>query len=110
MFEHWYILAVIFFMMVNYGFRPSKKSLVTAVFYGNVVMLMGGVANAAWGTNYLFICEKPEGTTLIELMGPWPYYLIALELFAILIFALMYAPYFIYDHTVQPSKSTIVQA
>ncbi len=46
---------------------------------------------------YFFICHKPPTASLLDLMGPWPWYLIPLSLVAVLMFLLFYSPYAIGD-------------
>jgi hypothetical integral membrane protein (TIGR02206 family) len=52
-----------------------------------------GIFNLAFGTNYMFLCEKPSGTTLLDAMGPWPWYLLAGEVLAAALFWLMWLPW-----------------
>jgi uncharacterized membrane protein YwaF len=41
----------------------------------------------------MFIARKPEYATLIDALGPWPWYIIPLELIAGVAFVLVYLPY-----------------
>ena len=36
--------------------------------------------NLTMKTNYLFLCAKPTQPSLIDYLGPWPYYIIGLEM------------------------------
>jgi len=36
-----------------------------------------GAVNAALGTNYAYLCHKPTHASLLDLLGPWPVYLLA---------------------------------
>lgn len=51
-----------------------------------------GLVDAAWGTNYLYLRAKPGSSTLFDLMGPWPVYLLTAELLALLLLWLLSLP------------------
>jgi hypothetical integral membrane protein (TIGR02206 family) len=48
-----------------------------------------GTFDQVYGMNYGYLCRKPEGVTLMNLMGPWPFYLFWTALFALGLFGLM---------------------
>ena len=109
-FGHSFILGAILFMMVNYNYRPSKYSLFKAVAFCNIMIVIAAIVNGIWDTNFLFLCEKPHSATLMDYLGPWPYYIIGLEGVGLFFFVLLYAPYFCYDRFIQRSKTSSDQA
>jgi hypothetical integral membrane protein (TIGR02206 family) len=55
--------------------RPNWRSF---AFAGAVTAAWGLVMlafNAVAGTNYLFVSRKPDNPSLLDLLGPWPWYL-----------------------------------
>jgi uncharacterized membrane protein YwaF len=48
------------------------------------------------GSNYLFLCRKPE-TNSVFLFLDWPYYLLFFEVLGLAFFFILYAPFFISD-------------
>lgn len=47
--------------------------------------------------NYMFLKHPPLGGSLIDLLGPWPWYLLSLMGVALLLFVIAYLPYAISD-------------
>jgi hypothetical integral membrane protein (TIGR02206 family) len=62
------------------------------------------VATAAWaavatagnvltGGNYMFLRERPDTPSLLDYMGPWPWYILGAALLALMLFALLDLPF-----------------
>jgi len=51
-----------------------------------------GVFDRVYRTNYGYLRRKPEGVTLMSLMGPWPVYLVWVALLALGLFWLLWIP------------------
>ena len=63
----------------------------------NVYMVLVEVVNFALGSNYMFIARKPDVPTLIDFLGPWPWYIIPLEAIGFAVCLLLYLPFAIRD-------------
>ncbi len=75
------------------GYRPTPRSALL-IFAGlNLYALVVGLFNAGVGSNYLYVNAKPETPSIIDLMPPWPWYLLYLELIALGFVALLCAPF-----------------
>lgn len=57
--------------------------------YAGLVALV----NAAWGTNYMYLSRKPRGATLLDALGPWPWYVVAGAAIALVAFVLLELPF-----------------
>ena len=68
------VIAVALLAFGNYArFRPAAvwRSFGLLLCYAALV----GVVNAALGSNYMFLCRKPDNPSLLDHLGPWPWYL-----------------------------------
>jgi hypothetical integral membrane protein (TIGR02206 family) len=86
------VLAVLYGVF-GYGFRPTLRSVgVVVAFLGLYTMFIAGV-NVLLDANYLFLREKPQGASVIDYLGPWPWYVGALIGIAIVACFLCYLPF-----------------
>lgn len=73
--------------------RPEPGSWLRALLSLNLWALGVGLFNLKFGTNYMFLCEKPYSPTLLDFFGPWPWYLVASEALAVTLFFLLWLPF-----------------
>lgn len=97
MISHGSIITAAVYMTLLEGFRPTWKSLGKTILWGNAYMLVVGIINALLGSNYLFIARKPDTASLLDVLGPWPWYLLSLQAIGLVIFILLYLPFAIQD-------------
>ncbi len=86
------VIAVLYMTMIEH-YRPVFRSVIRVTIITNIYMIIVGIINYFLDSNYLYICHKPGGTTLLDFFGPWPYYIISMEAAGILIFYLLYLPF-----------------
>ncbi|MCE5168828.1 TIGR02206 family membrane protein [Paenibacillus profundus] len=100
------ILAVLYMLWVE-GYRPTLKSVFAAMGFLNLLLVAVGTVNAMTGGNYMFLARKPETASLLDVLGPYPWYLLSLEVVACLVFLLMYLPFAISARVrqVQPQET-----
>jgi hypothetical integral membrane protein (TIGR02206 family) len=77
----------------GFGRRPGPRSPWRAFSWTLAYAAAVGAFNLAFGTNFLFLCRKPEQPTLLDLFGPWPLYLLTTALVALVLFHLMAWPF-----------------
>jgi hypothetical integral membrane protein (TIGR02206 family) len=86
-------------------FRPHPKSLVRVFVGMNLYMAVIFAFNRLIGSNYLFIAHKPETASLIDVLGPWPWYILSLEGIGIALCLLLYLPFFLKDAAAKRAAS-----
>jgi hypothetical integral membrane protein (TIGR02206 family) len=95
--SHGSIVTAAVFMTVIEGYRPTWGSFGRAFLWTNVYMAIVGIVNGVIGSNYLFLARKPETASLIDVLGPWPWYILSLEVIGLLFFTILYLPFALRD-------------
>lgn len=94
---HGLLVAMPIYMTVVEGFRPTIQSFKRVFIWTNLYIIPVFFLNLTIGSNYLFIAYKPEFPTLLDLLAPWPLYILQLELIGFSILFLLYLPFLIKD-------------
>ncbi len=84
-------LILIIFYQFNITFRSLLRSFMTL----NGIALMVFIINKLVSANYMFLMEKPQGASLLDFLGPYPYYIFVLEGVTFLLFIILYVPFVI---------------
>lgn len=59
----------------------------------NVYVVLVGALDAAFDWNYGYLCWKPTGASLLDHLGPWPWYVVAGDLIALAGFWMLSLPW-----------------
>jgi uncharacterized membrane protein YwaF len=59
--------------------------------------------NSVIGSNYLMINGKPPTASILDLLPPWPIYIVYMEVLGVITFLLLYIPFIIKDWRVKRS-------
>ncbi|HEQ60559.1 MAG TPA: TIGR02206 family membrane protein [Firmicutes bacterium] len=85
------------YLTIAFGLRPTWRSVPRMFVAGNLYMVLAGAVNWLAGTNFGYLSHKPAVPTLLDHLGPWPYYLIWYEVIALVVLPLLYLPFYFYD-------------
>lgn len=86
------------YAVIILGMRPHWDSI-PRVFWKTLVLaaLVFPLNFIHPDMNYMFLKHAPDGGSLIDLLGPWPWYLLSLLGVAIVLFVIAYLPYAVSD-------------
>jgi hypothetical integral membrane protein (TIGR02206 family) len=56
----------------------------------NAYAVVAGILNWQLGANFGFLARKPVNPSILDYLGPWPYYILACEGIALALFGLCY--------------------
>lgn len=90
---HGLILTAALFMTIVEGHRPTRRSLLRVVVGMNLYILFVAVANLLLDANYLFVLGKPETASIVDFLGPWPWYILVMEVIGFVNCLVLYAPF-----------------
>lgn len=102
---HISIILAVFYMLWVEKFQVKFKSVWKAFAALNVIALVVFLVNRLTGGNYMFLAQKPTNASLIDFLGPYPWYILTLELVVLIIFLLLFAPFFIKEKTKTKSQA-----
>ncbi|MFK9092988.1 TIGR02206 family membrane protein [Bacillus salipaludis] len=91
--SHGGVVLACLFMVVAFRYRPTIRSMWVTILLVNLYAVCVFFLNKLLRANYLFIMKKPKSTSLLEYLGPWPWYLFSMELVMVLSFFILYIPF-----------------
>lgn len=83
------ILALLYMTWVE-QFRPGWRSVAGSMIFVNVAAVMVYVADVLLGANYMFLRHKPNTPSVLDMLGPYPVYILGEEILALVLFTLLY--------------------
>jgi hypothetical integral membrane protein (TIGR02206 family) len=91
--SHGGIVLTALYMVLVVGYRPTWRSLLRVMVGMNLYMAFVGMVNWLLGSNYMFIAHKPITPSLLDVLGPWPWYILSLEALGLAICLLLMLPF-----------------
>ncbi|RKP57273.1 TIGR02206 family membrane protein [Cohnella endophytica] len=87
---HGAIIGASVFLAAVEGYRPTVASVFRALGWLHVLAIPAAITNSLTGSNFMFLARKPDTASILDLLAPWPWYLLELEIVAIILcFALL---------------------
>ncbi|BCB03578.1 YwaF family protein [Bacillus sp. KH172YL63] len=86
------VLSCLYMVWVE-RYRLTFSSVFRAFAVLNGIALLVYAVNRYVDANYMFLLHKPHHTSLIDFLGPYPWYLLSLEAVSLMLFFLLYMPF-----------------
>lgn len=94
--HHFAVVAAALYLPIVEGWRPRSplwKGPLEAYAWSMVYLAFAMTANHLWGSNFAFASRPPDNPSLIDHLGPWPWYLVAMQAIALVFFGLLTLPF-----------------
>ncbi len=91
--SHGAVLLAVVYLIACSRLKPRPGSVLRMLVLVNLYALAVGGIDALFGWNYGYLCRKPAVPSLLDYLGPWPWYLLSLELVALANFFLLALPW-----------------
>ncbi|MCX7548684.1 TIGR02206 family membrane protein [Xanthomarina sp. F1114] len=88
------VLYGVFVLKIYPNFNSVFLSILALQGYILIILLINEILDS----NYMYLSVKPESVTVLDYLGPWPYYILGLQLFLIPYFLLFYLPFYFYNN------------
>jgi hypothetical integral membrane protein (TIGR02206 family) len=105
--SHGLIVTAAIYMTVVERFRPTWKSLLRVAVWMNVYMVIIYFLNDAIGSNYLMVNGKPDTPSLLDVLPPWPIYILYMEAIGVITVLVLYLPFAIRDWRNPPHEMAV---
>lgn len=96
-FRYWIIhcglIILILYAIIVLGERPGWADFKRAFIATNIYAIFTLLVNFTIDSNYFFTMKKPETASLLDYLGPWPWYLVTGQLVMGIMFTLYLLPF-----------------
>jgi hypothetical integral membrane protein (TIGR02206 family) len=94
--QHFAIVAAALYLPVVGGWRPRAplwKVPLEIYAWSVVYQVFAITVNNLLRTNFAFAAHPPANPSLIDQLGPWPWYLLSMQAIAVVVFYLLTLPF-----------------
>jgi len=90
---HGTIVVSVFHLTFATPLKPRTRDVWVAFGWTNLYAAVAIAVNLLVGANYGYLCAKPLHSSLLDYLGPWPWYVLSLEALALAAFWLCFSPF-----------------
>jgi len=103
---HGGVVASALLLVVGLRIHPRPGSLLRIAAVTLAYVALVGVVDAITGADYMYLRAKPPSATLLDVLGPWPWYLLGATAIGLVLFAVLDAPFRISREAVRSAPLT----
>lgn len=92
---HGGVVVTALHVVFSMGCPPREKSVPRMVGLTLLYAAFVGGVNYITKANFAFLCEKPAQASLMNALGPWPWYIGSLVLLCGVFYSILYLPFFL---------------
>jgi len=89
-YTHIGIVATALYFTWKKGYRPTFKGIIKTMVALNVLLPIVFAINHALQGNYMFLRTKPASGSILDFLGPYPWYIVSLEIVTFIIFVCLW--------------------
>jgi hypothetical integral membrane protein (TIGR02206 family) len=87
--------VVVAALFLTFGLRmaPRPGAPWRVFLWTNLYAAVAGTVDLLFHRNFLYLREKPQGRSVLDWMGPWPFYIVGAEALALALFLFLDLPF-----------------
>lgn len=95
--QYWFFHIAVFVVPIVFvwglGYQPTWRGFGVAYTGAVIWAWVAFTANSITGANYAYLSRGPEGASILDLLGPWPIYIVWEAVIIAVVWALMTLPF-----------------
>jgi hypothetical integral membrane protein (TIGR02206 family) len=94
--HHFAIVGAALFLPLGLGWRPRRplvRTIIRVLLWSELYLVIMLPVNFLLGSNFGFLARKPANPTLLDHLGPWPWYILSLQFVGIVLLTLIALPF-----------------
>ncbi len=101
--KYWFVHAglVVYAVYITavFNYYPTLQSIWKAFLVLQLYVGFVFGANLLLGSNYVYVLGRPPTASILDYLGPWPWYLLVVEGMALVVFVIVYLPIYLFSKT-----------
>ncbi|MDZ4749053.1 MAG: TIGR02206 family membrane protein [Saprospiraceae bacterium] len=93
---HASIIIAVLYTVIVHRIRIGWHDFLNAIIYAQGYLVVIHIINQVLSSNYGYTMQKPPGPSILDLMGPWPWYILWGEFLIVFLYLLLLAPFLLW--------------